>query len=348
MNKNARQVRISESEADVISKSRGVEKSTFSRGGRTCSYRVNLSPVEFETILSMRKGKNHRCEQAKISHPVNADIDKKPIGNKILDEIASKYSPEELKSLAKGGGLAKEMMYAPVIHVGSVGRHKIGIMTDTHIGSKYSISQNIIDAIERFERDKCEMIIHPGDVTEGYSGREGHVYECTHFGFDSQLAEATRIFSHLRLPLYAIDGNHDRWGMNKLGANIVKAIDMAVPNFHHIGSDMATMKVGSATIMPWHGEDGSSYATSYRIQKIIESLQGGTKPNILLCGHAHKYAVIFERNIHAIACGSMQFQTSWMRGKRLASHTGYIEIEFEECDGSIISFTTTFLPLYVQ
>lgn len=90
----------------------------------------------------------------------------------------------------------------------------------------------------------------------------------------------------------------------------------------------------------------NSYASSYRVQKIIESLQGGTKPNILICGHTHKSLYLFERNIHAISAGCMQFQTPFMRGKKLSAHTGYWIIEFEERSGEVLSFTQTFYPLY--
>jgi len=280
-----------------------------------------------------------------IANPTKAPK-KEKVKTDIYEKLKIIYSEEELRALSMGKGLASQLAYDSFVNIGTIGHHKIGIITDTHIGSKYTNSQYIIDAIEKFNKEGCEFILLPGDVSEGFSGREGHCYECSHFGFDSQLSECIRVFSTSKLPIYAISGNHDAWYFNKIGANIVSSLANQINNFYHIGNDMATIKVGSIHIMLWHGTDGNSYATSYRIQKIIESLQGGTKPNILLCGHTHKECYIFERNIHALSCGCMQFQSDWMRGKKLSAHTGYNIIDIDECNAEVIKFTNTFYPLY--
>jgi hypothetical protein len=90
----------------------------------------------------------------------------------------------------------------------------------------------------------------------------------------------------------------------------------------------------------------NSYAHSYRLQKVIESLPGGEKPNVLLAGHVHKMGYFFIRNIHAISAGCLQEQTSWMRGKRLEAHPGFWIIEMDVNDGTIVRFTPTFYPYY--
>lgn len=90
----------------------------------------------------------------------------------------------------------------------------------------------------------------------------------------------------------------------------------------------------------------NSYALSYRLQKVIESMTGGTKPAILLAGHVHKFCYIFERNVHAISCPSMQMQTNWMRGKKLASHTGFLVLDFETHDGCVCNLSVRLYPFY--
>ena len=79
----------------------------------------------------------------------------------------------------------------------------------------------------------------------------------------------------------------------------------------------------------------NSYALSYRVQKIIESLSGGEKPDIMICGHTHKYVKIFERNVHAISAGCLEAQTSWMRGKKIAAHVGFAVIDVWVNDSGI-------------
>lgn len=52
------------------------------------------------------------------------------------------------------------------------------------------------------------------------SHRQGHVFECTHYGFDAQFEKQKRILSTTDLPIYAIAGNHQAWAMNAVGADI--------------------------------------------------------------------------------------------------------------------------------
>jgi predicted phosphodiesterase len=91
----------------------------------------------------------------------------------------------------------------------------------------------------------------------------------------------------------------------------------------------------------------NSYATSYRVQKLIESFTGGDKPNILLCGHTHKAITMFDRNVHAVSGGAGSLQSDWMRNKKLPNHTGFYILDALIGDKSVKSFTSTFYPMYV-
>jgi len=116
---------------------------------------------------------------------------------------------------------------------------------------------------------------------------------------------------------------------------------------HYLGSDEGDISLkGKAIIKLWHGEDGSSYATSYRLQKLIESLTGGEKPNLLLAGHTHKMAYIFERHVHTFSGGALSTQSSWMRGKRLPNHTGFWIIDVWVGKRGITKCGGIFYPYY--
>lgn len=264
-----------------------------------------------------------------------------------LDEIAQKFSDHELQAIAKGGRLIPGSGEVPVISFG--GKHiRIGCLTDTHIGHKRSPRQRIEQAFEEFKKENVDFITHSGDVTEGMSNRPGQVYELDHIGYDAQKTEAIDIFSQWTdSEIYAIDGNHDRWYLKSNGALIVKDIAESVKNFHFIGHDEGDISLdGKAVVKLWHGEDGSSYALSYRLQKIIESLSGGEKPNVLVAGHVHKYANIFERNVYCVSAGCIQAQTSWMRGKRLAAHVGFCILDVWIGDAGVSKFNVTWYPFY--
>ena len=298
-------------------------------------YRVTI-PMEEYIQIQKAFGKIEDAEEVEIPKA----------NSKVISDIISRYTEEELKQIAKGRGLAQTPTYdKPVTN--KVGKHRIGVMTDTHIGSKYTNSEYIIDSLKMMKDKGCEMIIHAGDIVEGISHRQGHVFECTHYGFDAQFEETKRILSTTDLPIYAIAGNHQAWAMNAVGADINRYLERDLEHFHYLGYDNATMNIGSVKALIWHGNDGnSSYATSYRVQKIIESMQGGTKPNILITGHTHKMVYLFERNIHALSAGCMQFQTAFMMGKKLAAHVGFFIVDIEESNGEVLSFCPTFYPKY--
>jgi hypothetical protein len=86
---------------------------------------------------------------------------------------------------------------------------------------------------------------------------------------------------------------------------------------------------------------------SYKPQKIIESLSGGTKPNILATGHFHKAEYLFYRNVHSLQTGTFQAQTPFMQTKGLSAHiSGWLLDIYTKKDGSIDRIDTKFFPYY--
>ena len=287
---------------------------------------------------AQRQAKRQRGES-------EASPDFEPGVERILREIAERYSDDELKAIAKGGKSYSTETTAVDAGWFDGDTIRFGVLTDTHIGSKYFREDWMDGAVDRFHAEDVDFICHVGDVTEGMSNRPGHIYELTHLGYTEQKQAAIEQLQKLPdVPLYAIDGNHDRWFIKSTGAKIVPDICKEI-GATFLGHDTGEVLVNGIKIQLWHGEDGSSYATSYRIQKVIESLPGGGKPAVLLTGHVHKAGYFFERNIHAVSGGCLQAQTPWMRGKRLSAHTGFWIIEMD-INGGIVRFAPTFYPYY--
>ena len=194
---------------------------------------------------------------------------------------------------------------------------------------------------------ECEFICHAGDVTEGMSNRPDQIYELTELGYSAQKQKSIEMLSMWDGPWYMIDGNHDRWFVKSSGAYIVEDIAGSIKNAVYLGQDEGDLILGDAVVKLWHGEDSSSYATSYRLQKLIESLSGGQKPNVLLAGHTHKQGYFFDRNIHVVSGGSMQLQSKWMRGKRIAAHVGYHIIDMTITDDGVTRFGIEWFPFFL-
>lgn len=270
---------------------------------------------------------------------------KEPAIPKVLRDIEGKFSKRELEAISRGCGLG--LVSPPKVHIKFTGdRVKFGYITDSHIGSQYYNPSFWDDALRVFNEEAVQFVVHSGDVTDGLSVRPGHIYELTHIGYEAQKAYSIEQLSKWSGKLYLIDGNHDRWYLKANGAIVVKDIAEALPDAEFLGHDEGDIHINNVWIKLFHGEDGSSYATSYRLQKLIESYTGGEKPNILLAGHAHKQGYFFERHIHAVSGGALSTQSRWMRSKRLANHTGFWIIEFIMNDYGVVRFSPTFFPFY--
>jgi len=98
----------------------------------------------------------------------------------------------------------------------------------------------------------------------------------------------------------------------------------------------------------YHGNDGSAYAISYKLQKLIESFTGGEKPNIVLSGHYHKAMEMFSRNVFGFECGTLCGQTRWMRGKKIQAHMGFGIIEVWKNGRGIQRLRHEFFPYYEE
>ena len=204
--------------------------------------------------------------------------------------------------------------------------------------------------IEEMKRERVEFICHAGDITDGLSRRRNHVYELTHIAYNDQRKYAIEMLGMWKGKWYLIDGNHDRWWIDRGGVKIGEDIDKALPNAEFLGHDQAdiTLKVnkGRAVVRLFHGADGNTYAKSYRLQKLCESFRGGQKPNVLLAGHTHKQMQMIERNIFVYSGGCMSEQSNWMRSKKIPAEPGFWIIELTIDKNGVAKNTSTFYPFY--
>ena len=291
----------------------------------------DLSVKESTVKREVRRAKQHGIDVSQSS---------------VLKQIGELYSDKELRAIASGARIIPGQTKMPVVNLKG-DRTRIGLMGDIHFGSKYCLYDLVYKAFKEFEKEKVDIVCQVGDLTEGMSNRPGHIYELSHLGYHEQKKVAIKYMKRCPAPLYMIDGNHDRWFIKSNGALIVPDVCDSIEHATFLGHDEGDLALGdAATVRLWHGEDGSSYAVSYRIQKIVESLTGGQKPNVMLLGHVHKSTYLFDRHIHCYSAGAFQRQTAWMRGKRLSSHTGFWILDIYVNDTGVSKTTGTWYPFY--
>lgn len=199
----------------------------------------------------------------------------------------------------------QDTLIAPVVGE----RQKIGVISDTHLGSKYCMRAQLKDFILYAYSQGVRTILHPGDVIDGCYHHG--VFELTHSGLEDQTRDLIEVLPHLPgLTYHCITGNHDETFWKSTGVNVGRAIqahfqDAGRNDIFFYGDRDAYLKVAGIVVHLWHPTGGGAYARSYGVQKKVESYTA-LKPQLLLTGHWHQYVHIFERNVHAIACPTFQ------------------------------------------
>src|SRR3989338_5743784 len=246
---------------------------------------------------------------------------------KRLEKLLHKHnmSPAELEAILKSGRY-KPSQVEKLDFGTNVKKIRYGYFSDAHIGHK-KFHEDLWDLMVRtFKSASVQFIVDTGDHLEGMSGRPGHIYELNQMGYQQQMEYAAELYNQLQVKVFGIDGNHDQWYFKKNdgGAIVGADLEKRVKLFKHLGQDEGDLELAPGIILKlFHPNDGSAYAISYKLQKLVESFSGGEKPAIVHQGHYHKAMYMFTRNVHAFESGTLCGQSSFMRGKKLPAHMGF-------------------------
>lgn len=226
---------------------------------------------------------------------------------------------------------------------------RFGIMGDTQFGSKYAQISYLHDYYDLCVREGITDVYHTGDITDGLKMRVGHEYELYEISADEMRDDVVKNYPKREgITTHFITGNHDASIYKHVGYDIGQAIANARYDLKYLGRDCATINLTpNCTLELRHPWDGTAYALSYKMQKMIEAMEGDTKPNILAVGHYHKAEYLFYRNVHALQSGCFQGQTPFTRGKGISVHIGgwIVTVRVDE-NGTIQGFAPEFIPFY--
>lgn len=278
--------------------------------------------------------------------------------NYILEEIKKeKYNLVSIDNLihletsAKIGGFSKIDLSKFNNKV-----YKIGAVSDNHINSKFE-RLDVLNAIyDIYEKEGIEKVYNGGNWIEGDA--KFNRYEVKNRGASRQIDYFLNVYPKRKnITTYFIAGDdHEGWYWQREGLNIgeyleMKAQKMGRDDIKYLGYVEADVefnaKRGHSKMRIMHPGGGSAYAVSYSPQKMIESFQGGEKPNILLLGHYHKADYFCYRDVHCLQLGTTQDQSTFMRKQKIQAHVGGWIIEFQQSeDGSINRFKVEWLSFF--
>lgn len=238
----------------------------------------------------------------------------------------------------------------------STGFYRFGLTGDNHLCSRYE-RMDVLNALyDVFHQEGIKDVYNTGNWIDGEA--RFNVHDLKVHGMDNQIDYFLKNYPRREgvTTHYITGDDHEGWYTQREGVDVGKYTEMKAQiagrdDLHYLGHMEADVvlkaKNGKTTMRVVHPGGGSSYAISYSIQKIIESYQGGEKPDILLAGHYHKADYIFNRGVHAVQSATTMDQSPFMRKKKLAAHLGGWIIEFATDDnGAITRFKQEFIPFY--
>lgn len=224
-----------------------------------------------------------------------------------------------------------------------------GAFGDLHAASKYSRYEVRADLHRRAADDNAQCIFDTGNWIDG----EAHFnrYDLEAVGLDAQLQILAERYPRDGLRTYAVTGrDHEGWTITREGIDVGRYCQTIMNDAGHDWIDLGYMQAdiilrnvntGKSSIMRvMHPGGGTGYALSYRPQKIIESMEGGEKPAVLLLGHYHKIDAGLVRNVWYVQTGCCQDQTPFMAQKALEAHVGgaIVTMEQDPSTGAILRF----------
>lgn len=133
------------------------------------------------------------------------------------------------------------------------------------------------------------------------------------------------------------------------GVDIGRLIAQARADLVYLGLYDATVTLNGVSIGLHHGDGGNAYAISYKLQKFVEKIGAGQKPQIYVLGHYHDALYMFYRNIHCFLPGCWQRPNDFSVRKGFPNMLGGWFVDMEVADdehNSITDLTMKFIPFY--
>jgi len=254
-----------------------------------------------------------------------------------LDEVSGVlHQPEQ-------PAVSAEPHYVTSPSIGEgVYRAMFGVCSDFHAGSIFARADVVAALYEhwawvmREEGLESWDVYVAGNILEGPGKNNFNLHEIAPGGhtMDGQFALLLELIPKITgITTRVLTGDcHEGWYAKSLGLNVGMhlerfAADHGREDIKYLGflqkDVIYRCPEGDCVMRLMHPGGGTAYALSYRPQKIVESLQGGTKPDVLAIGHFHKALHMPGfRNVEVLLAGCCQDQSSYMAKKGLAAHVG--------------------------
>jgi len=276
--------------------------------------------------------------------------------NKTLEQFESTHGQSKIDALqqrlneerAKVEALSEDRRQSVDIQKSDSTTIRFGLTGDRHFGSLYAAPEYLKAFYDYAEGEGVKVVYDAGDMVDGHKIYRGQEFELSDLGVEAQVARMLKN-SPQNIETRFITGNHDASFKHLAGVGVGGMIQEKVPNHVFLGEEQGDVCFetpnGNFVLRLLHPGGGSSYALSYKSQKIIESLEGGTKPDMIAIGHFHKaFQMPSYRNVACFQTGTFQKQTPFMARHGLAAHVGgwivevNVGVKFNTIRGEFVAF----------
>lgn len=225
--------------------------------------------------------------------------------------------------------------------------HHFLVLGDNHLCNRNSRLDVLNAAYDYAERNGITIALNAGNYIDG-EARFNKTELVVAPGMDRQMDYFIQEYPHRKgVKTLFIDGDdHEGWYAQREGIIPGQYLQMKAEkagrtDLEYLGYSEAdiVLKCGSgeSVLRLLHPGGGSAYATSYTVQKIVESYQGGEKPRILIAGHYHKLEFGYPREVYCIQSGCTEDQTLFMRKKKIAAHVGFWDVRIKQDFNGIVT-----------
>lgn len=211
---------------------------------------------------------------------------------------------------------------------------RIGIVSDTHIGSKFQQISSLRDFYQYADSRGVQAYLHAGDMLEGiHQAHRDAAYEQYAHGVDAQVSAVVKQYPKSNARTYFVDGNHDDWAFQNVGVTSGAMIEAKRPDFTYLGYHSAFVELGNMRFLIQHGsKGGSAYAKSWKSQKLIEGLADNERTNtdVAIFGHYHQDAYIGRyMGVFGFMVGCFKAQDRFLRMLGKSPTIGGLILEIE-------------------
>lgn len=196
---------------------------------------------------------------------------------------------------------------------------KLLAIADTHLVNKADRLDILKYLYEKAAARGVKHVLHAGDLTDGKSNRAEHIYELKKHSYEEQIKYVVDKYPHQEgVQTYAIAGNHDLWWYKSTGSDIVKAISNQRDDITYLGPDVANLRIGKLGINLRHGNGGSSYSRTYKLQRYVETIPLDKDIQVVFTGHHHTSGYLHYLDKYCFQVGCLCNESPFVRSMGLS------------------------------